>query len=96
MKTIAVMAALCASPAFAEDPVCGPHEIVSDQLAANYGEVSVGYGYDPRGFVVEVYVSKAGTWTVVGVEPDGRTCFLSAGTDWAFVEKPWPNNDEGG
>lgn len=94
MRMIALAAALAGAPALAQDMPCADRGFIMEALEQRYGEVSVGYGYDPRNLVVEVYVSAEGTWTLLGVGPDGTACMLAAGTDWVFVEQPWPQRGE--
>lgn len=88
---IALIAALFSSAAAPAVAVvqCGPAEQVLTQLLEEYGEVPVGYGFSD-GFVTQVMVSKEGTWTAIVVGPDGQACIVAAGTDWTFVEMPWP------
>jgi hypothetical protein len=33
--------------------------------------------------IIELYVSQKGTWTVLVSRPDGMSCLVAAGTDWA-------------
>ena len=96
MKIIAMIAALCAAPAFGQDMYCAQRGIVMDNLEQLFGEVSIGYGHEYRGAVIEVYVSRYATWTLVITRPDGISCELAGGTDWVFIEQPWPNLDEEG
>jgi len=35
--------------------------------------------------LMEIYVSKKGTWTVLFVVPDGTTCVGSSGEDWQKI-----------
>lgn len=96
MRAIALIAALCAAPAAAEEPLCVPRGDMQAALENEYGEVSVGYGLDHRDVIVEVWVSRAGTWTLLITRPDGSTCAVAAGIDWVFVEQPWPPMGEEG
>jgi hypothetical protein len=60
-------------------------------LYERYGEVSVGYGLDVSGgFVLEVFVSQTGSYTVVVIGPDNKACLAGQGYEWVFVEEPWP------
>jgi hypothetical protein len=94
MKTIALIAACAALPAAAQEMPCESRSVVVELLAQNYGEVQVGYGFDPRGVIIEVFVSEAGTWSLLITDPLGKMCLLTAGTDWVFVEQPWPKFGE--
>lgn len=91
MKALAVCLGIAASGAAqAQGMQCAPYEDVKKALAEQFGEVSVGFGLAANGDVIEVYVSQAGTWTIIVVTPAGQGCGASAGSDWTFVETPWP------
>ncbi len=85
-----VIALACASPAAAQ-PCMPSHAEAVAFLAQKYGEVPIGYGLArDQGSVIEVFVSRAGSWTIVRVLPDGKTCAIADGYGWVFVETPWP------
>lgn len=87
-----IFACLFASPAAAQTAPCLPtHADAVAFLAQKYGEVPTGYGLARDGAsVIEVFVSRAGSWTIVRVLPDGKTCAIADGYGWVFVETPWP------
>ena len=87
MKPIALMAALCASPALAqEQPICASRQGMVSTLLNGFDERLAGGGVRHDGqFLIEVYVSEAGTWTITLTGADGITCVLLVGTDWSFV-----------
>jgi hypothetical protein len=75
-------AALLSAPmAFAQAP-CGPVEEVLKALEANVGEVPTAMGKDERGFAAMLTVSPSGSFTVLGLRPDGVACFLTTGDGW--------------
>lgn len=93
MIRAALIALAAASPALAQQaPPCAPtHADAARQLAERYGEVPTGYGLArDQGSVIEVFVSQSGSWTIVRVTPDGKTCMVLDGYEWVFVETPWP------
>jgi hypothetical protein len=95
MKPIALMAALCAAPAAAQNAPCFGYADLMAALASGYGEVSVGYGLiSPSNAVMQLFVSESGTWTLVIVRPDGMACGVAAGDNWTFDEQPWPKAGE--
>ncbi|MEY4863786.1 MAG: hypothetical protein RLZ51_1881 [Pseudomonadota bacterium] len=96
MKAIALIAALCAAPAAAQDALCLQRGEMMTTLEGSFGQVSIGYGHERRDAVVEVYVSARGTWTVLVTGPEGISCIAATGTDWVFVEQPWPGMGEEG
>lgn len=91
---IAALSSCVAAPASAAAQ-CGPAEQVLTYLAENYGEVPVGYGL-ANGVVTQLMVSKKGTWSAVVIRPNGEACLVDSGTDWTFVEVPWPAEGEDG
>jgi hypothetical protein len=54
-------------------------------LKDRFGEVEVGQGLSSRGHLVEVFVSPAGSWTILLSQPDGQSCFVDAGEAWVMV-----------
>jgi hypothetical protein len=88
----AIIACLFAAPAAAQTATCMPtHADAVAFLAEKYGEVPTGYGLAAdQGSLFEVFVSKSGSWTIVRVMPDGKTCALAGGYGWVFVESPYP------
>lgn len=86
MKPIALMAALCASPALAqEQPICASRAGIAAALLSGFDERLAGGGVRHDGqFLIEVYVSEVGTWTITLTGGDGITCVLLVGTDWSF------------
>lgn len=101
MKAMALMAALCAAPAAALAD-CQTRGELQQTIERQWGEVTVGYGMrideeeagDDAATVVEVWVGRAGTWTMTETHPDGLACVVAFGTNWVFVEQPWPDMGE--
>lgn len=59
----------------------------------NEGEELAGRGLGPgQKIVVELHVSKSGTFTLIAVTPSGRTCAFAIGTEWTVyeIEPPEP------
>ena len=75
----AVLAA--AGPASAQIP-CGLRAAIAAQLKQVYAEEVVGMGLSDAGSLVELFVSPAGTWTVLLTSPQGISCMIGTGTDW--------------
>ncbi len=96
---IGLFVALLGSAALAQQgpPCAATHAEAVTLLADRYGEVPTGYGLArDQGSVIEVFVSQAGSWTIVRVLPDGKTCMVLDGYGWVFVETPWPSQGEEG
>ena len=76
---------LLAGPALAQESSCGQRADVVGYLAANYSETPVGLGLTSDGNVLEVVVSRDGTWTMIVTMPNGVSCAVAAGADWSRV-----------
>lgn len=63
-------------------PTCGPREVLVRFLAENFSETRIGMGLSTLGALVELFGSKAGTWTILVTGPDGPTCSVAAGNSW--------------
>lgn len=77
MKLVFAMIALGA-PAFA-DTVCGSRDEVSRALSQTYGEQTRFTGLSDGGNLTELWVGRAGSWTVTMTTPEGVTCILAVG-----------------
>lgn len=72
----------------AQAPTCAPHAAVVRSLAEQYREKPQSVGVVDSKTVIEVFVSEAGTWTIIATDTNGNSCVLSAGEGWestAFV-----------
>ncbi len=66
--------------------VCMVHGTAVAQLEAQYDEQVVARGLFENGkAVVELFVSKTGTWTVVVTGVNGRSCVVASGESWMQV-----------
>ena len=96
--TLALLGLLSApAPAFGAVPsqahmVCAPRGNVAARLAERYSEVPGSRGVLRSGEVIEVFVSPAGSFTVIITRPDGVSCVLAAGEDWQELA-PRPKGD---
>ena len=79
--------ALCsgASPALAET-YCAKHDDLATILDTKFGEQQTGAGLAGKGAMVELYVSKTGTFTLVSTNTQGVSCIVGAGDSWEKVE----------
>jgi hypothetical protein len=89
----AVLAFLAASPAFAQQPPCGPTGTVEKRIKDQYGESLIGAGIVAGGILFTTMNPTTQTFTVFLRRPDGQTCVLMGGTGWAVqdAEKPGKN-----
>jgi hypothetical protein len=83
---LAACASLAAlAPAVAATPKCAPHGEMVSLLSAKYKEAPKGLGLVHGSRVVELFVSRTGTWTILATKLDGRACIIAAGNDWEEV-----------
>ncbi len=62
--------------------MCGPRNNVVANLEKGYSEHPVSMGLASNGAVIEVFLSEAGTFTIVMTRPNGLSCLMAAGKDW--------------
>jgi hypothetical protein len=62
--------------------VCGQRQQIVDYLAAQYHQTRDSSGLSSSGWLLEVYVSSTGTWTIVMSSPKGTACMVDAGDGW--------------
>ncbi|PCJ95831.1 MAG: hypothetical protein COA52_03200 [Hyphomicrobiales bacterium] len=88
---LAVYSAMPLATSFAEtantaaSPSCGLHDRITSTLATQYNEVPYHRGLTPQGAMIEIFVSKARTFTVVVTIQTGMSCLVTAGTNWMDV-----------
>ncbi len=66
--------------------VCGEHAVIEARLAELYGERPFALGIASSGNLVEVLVGVEGSWTILVIQPDGRTCVVASGEAWHTIE----------
>ncbi|MCW2309754.1 ABC transporter permease [Rhodobium gokarnense] len=71
---------------------CGDRETVVAMLATRYGETPRALGLASRSDVLEIFVSKGGSWTVLMTNTSGRACMIAVGENWEDL-KPAPPGD---
>ena len=84
LAAITLIVTLIATVAGAAAPCASRSDFIAF-LKDNFGEVGVGQGLSNRGHLVEVFVSPAGSWTILLSQPDGRSCLVDAGEAWVMV-----------
>lgn len=78
---IAVAAVLPQRPAGAQS-MCGTRAHFVKTLAERYQESPRFIAVAARSMLMEVFASKAGTWTILMTRPDKITCIFAAGDSW--------------
>ncbi len=80
---VAVAVVMAFLPLQAEAQIgCGMRDVIVARLDQLFHEHRIGYGLVGQVAVVELYVSTAGTWTVLMTDVSGRTCIVGAGEGW--------------
>lgn len=79
---LGIISALTAPPANSAPNLCTSRNAMVKALAGKYREERRGIGVASKAGVMEFYVSKGGTWTVVMTMTNGLSCILAAGRDW--------------
>jgi hypothetical protein len=85
MRILAAIALVMvmAAPVYAQNASCRPHDEAVAWLKNSHQEVRVGYGYRPQlQRIVELFVSPAGTWTILSTDNQGRACVRAYGSGW--------------
>lgn len=67
--------------------LCGPREGIVKALKDKYQESGEARGIAGQVNLVEVFSSKAGTWTLLVTTPDGIACIRAAGTGWEKLKQ---------
>ena len=73
------------SPALAET-FCAKHDALATILDSKFGEQQTGAGLAGKEAMVELYVSKNGTFTLVSTNTQGVSCIVGAGENWEKME----------
>lgn len=62
--------------------MCGLRADFIRTLADQYQETGKALGIAGQVNLVEVFASKAGTWTILVTTPEGKSCIIAAGSSW--------------
>jgi hypothetical protein len=85
LSASAVLAMLAAPAAATNMSFCGERTKIVEVLNSKYQEARLSggiIGQDGSG-VMELFVSKKGTWTMLATMAKGQTCIVAAGQSWA-------------
>lgn len=75
------MLMVTASPAPAME-YCAQRAEMVKSLSDKYRESPTAIGQVNGDAVIEVFVSRTGTWTILATGTDGQSCVVSAGENW--------------
>mgnify|MGYP000208878534 CR=1 FL=1 len=86
---------LATSHAQAQGANCAPHAVITERLAANYGERRQSIGLGSNNTVVEVFASDTtGTWSITVTAAGGLTCLVAAGSAYQTVADALPDTGD--
>ena len=75
-----------ANEAAAQSPYCGVYALFKKTLAENYSEFPTARALSKNDTImVELFISKAGTFTIIATPRDGPTCIIAAGKKWTAI-----------
>ncbi len=75
-----VSGSVIAPPAAEAAAKCGRHEQVVTVLQKKFKEQRAAIGLVANNGVMELFVSKAGSWTALFTRPDGISCVMASGS----------------
>lgn len=84
-----VLAALASvpMPATAGPAFCAERTQIAERLTTAYAEQLAGGGLQSSNGLIEVWTTETGsTWTILMTRPDGISCVMATGTNWATRE----------
>ena len=62
--------------------MCGARADFLKALSDKYQETGKALGIAGHVNLVEIFTSKAGTWTILITQPNGQSCIVAAGSSW--------------
>ena len=62
--------------------MCGSRADFIKALSDKYQETGKAIGIAGQVNLVEIFASKAGTWTILVTTPQGKSCIIAAGSSW--------------
>ncbi|MGQ0681817.1 hypothetical protein [Bradyrhizobium sp.] len=88
----ALIVPLAATAAGAAGP-CASRSDLASLLKDNFGEILVAQGLSSKGHLLEVFVSPAGSWTILMSRADGLSCAVDVGEPWVTGAPASPVRD---
>jgi hypothetical protein len=83
LSSLLLVAATLAGATSAEaQSVCGNRAKFIATLAQKYEEMPAAFGIAGEKNLVELFVSKSGSWTMLMSHPTGMTCIIATGQSW--------------
>jgi hypothetical protein len=84
---IAAALVLLSTTAAAQN-ICAPRNDVVKRLWDRWQEAQITVAMINDGRLLEIFVSKKGSWTAIISDPNGRSCVASAGQEWTIFDAP--------
>ena len=85
---IATVSLLISTGAATAEQVCAPRDRAVNQLEKQFQENVSGRGLTVNGMrMIELFVSEAGSWTVLASDPAGLSCIIASGESWQGTTK---------
>jgi hypothetical protein len=82
MLVAAATVAAATAPARAAPMSCAERTDIIQKLDDAYAEKQQASALTSTGSVLEVYVSRSGTWSMLVSKPDGTACVVAVGEAW--------------
>ncbi len=71
-------------------PVCMPHDELTERLYATFAEVPAANAIANNGALVELFATRdRSSWTLAMTRPGGMRCVLVAGEAWNHFPRRW-------
>jgi hypothetical protein len=86
LATVAILPPFAALAQNSTGPPCAERTQMVARLGTYYRERLAGLGLSDFGWILELYVGPAGTWTVIATAPTGMSCFIAWGEAWNTVK----------
>ena len=64
------------------EAICGERTEMVKALQQQFNEEPQAVGVVDKDAVIEVFVSQAGTWTILATGTDGNSCLVASGEGW--------------
>lgn len=85
IRLAAVLALLC-GPAWGQ--ACADRESITKSLTETYKEHRRSGGVVSERQIFEIWVSEAGTWTILRTHSNGVSCVIASGDGWRDFKLP--------
>jgi hypothetical protein len=79
---LAALSCIFVSGAFASEVQCAKHQQLVGLLSKKYSESPVAMGTVNEDRYMQLFVSRAGSWTILVTKTDGQACIVAAGQNW--------------